>query len=312
MTKLGLSDLDVFPLCLGGNVFGWTADKDDSFAVLDAYAAAGGNFIDTADVYSAFVPGNVGGESETIIGEWLRRRGSAEGIVIATKVSQQEPFKGLSAASIQGGVEASLKRLGVDTIDLYWAHADDEQVPVEETVAAFDGLVKAGKVRHVAASNMSPERLAASLEFATTEGLARYVALQPHYNLMERADFERNRAPLAERWQLATVPYFALAMGFLTGKYRAGATVDSPRAQGAQAYQGERGDAVLTVLEQVAGAHSTTMAAVSLAWLLAQPTVVAPIASARNTGQLADLLPMAELSLSDDELAALTKASAGE
>jgi aryl-alcohol dehydrogenase-like predicted oxidoreductase len=312
MTKLGLSDLDVSSLCLGGNVFGWTADRDTSFAVLDAYTEAGGNFIDTADSYSQFAPGNVGGESETIIGEWLRRRGGTEGVVVATKVSQLAPNKGLSATSIRNGCEASLRRLGVDTIDLYWAHVDNEETPVEETVRAFDELVRAGKVRYVAASNMSPERLSASLEFAAREDLARYVALQPHYNLVERDGFEHELAPLAERWQLATVPYFALAKGFLTGKYRAGSSVDSPRAEGASAYLNPKGERVLAALDAVAAAHATTVAAVALAWLLGRPTVAAPIASARNTAQLADLLPMLDLALSDEELAELTSASNGE
>jgi aryl-alcohol dehydrogenase-like predicted oxidoreductase len=310
MTKLGLSDLDVFPLCLGANVFGWTADRDQSFAVLDAYAAGGGNFVDTADVYPAWVPGNSGGESETIIGEWLAARGNREAMVIATKGGRLAPNGGLTAKAVHAAADASLRRLGVDHIDLYYAHFDDPDTPVEETVTAHDELVRAGKVRYVAVSNMSPERITESLAFAEREGLARYVGLQPHYNLVERERFEGELAELAGRWQLATLPYYALARGFLTGKYRKdGADVDSPRAGGASAYLTERGLRVLAVLDQVSAARHTTVAAVALAWLLSRPTVVAPIASARNPEQLAELMPVADLALSAAELAALDAAS---
>ncbi|MER6981469.1 aldo/keto reductase, partial [Streptomyces carpinensis] len=231
--KLGSSDLEVFPLALGGNVFGWTADQAQSFAVLDAYAAAGGNFVDTADSYSAWVEGNKGGESETIIGKWIKERGNRSDVVIATKVSQHPDFQGLSAANIKAAADASLKRLGTDYIDLYYTHFDKPEVPVEEIIGALDELVKAGKVRHIAASNISAERLKASLEFSEREGLARYVALQPHYNLVSRDTYEGELRDVAERSGLAAVPYYALASGFLTGKYRPGATVDSARAQGA-------------------------------------------------------------------------------
>lgn len=310
MTKLGLTDLDVFPLCLGGNVFGWTADRDQSFAVLDAYVAAGGNFVDTADVYPAWVPGNSGGESETIIGEWLAARGNRDSVVVATKGSRLAPNTGLSAKAVHGAAEASLRRLGVDHIDLYYAHYDDPDTPVEETVTAYDELVRAGKVRYVAVSNMSTERMSASLAFAEREGLHRYVAVQPHYNLVERGLFEGEPQELAERWQLATLPYYGLARGFLTGKYRSGGpTVDSPRAGGALKYADERGERVLAVLDRVAATHRTTVAAVALAWLVSRPTVVAPIASARNPEQLAQLLPMAGLTLEQDELTALADAS---
>jgi aryl-alcohol dehydrogenase-like predicted oxidoreductase len=310
MTKLGVTDLDVFPLCLGGNVFGWTADEGQSFEVLDRFAAAGGNFVDTADVYSAWVPGNSGGESETIIGRWMTTRGNRDRVVVATKGSRLAPFEGLTTKAVHGAAEASLRRLGVDHIDLYYAHYDDEETPVEETVAAYDELVRAGKVRHVAASNMSAPRISESLAFADREGLARYVAIQPYYNLVERARFEGDLSALAEREQLATVPYYALAMGFLTGKYRPGGSeVDSPRAAGAGKYLDERGIRVLGVLDEVSQAHDTTVAAVALAWLAAQPTVVAPIASARNTEQLDGLLPVGELVLTDAELTALGTAS---
>ena len=310
MAKLGVTDLDVFPLNLGGNVFGWTADRDQSFAVLDAYAAAGGNFVDTADSYGFLEPGKRGGGSEVILGEWLAARGNRDRMVIATKGTRLAPNEGLSAPAIKGAAEASLRRLGVDTIDLYYTHFDDGKTPVEEFMAAYDELVRAGKVRHIATSNMSPARITAAQAFADANGLARYVAIQPHYNLVERTGFERDVQPLAAELKLACLPYFALAKGFLTGKYRpGGAEVDSPRAQGALAYLDARGERVLAALDEVSAAHGTTQAAVALAWLAAQPTVTAPIASARNVGQLADLLPVGTLTLSAAELAQLTEAS---
>ncbi|MGW0084030.1 aldo/keto reductase [Streptomyces sp. NPDC003393] len=309
--KLGSSDLEVFPLALGGNVFGWTADQQRSFAVLDACTAAGGNFIDTADSYSAWVEGNEGGESETIIGRWIKERGNRSDVVIATKVSQHPDFRGLSAANIKAAADASLTRLGTDYIDLYYTHFDKPEVPVEEIVGALDELVRAGKVRHIAASNISAERLRASLDFSDREGLARYVALQPHYNLVSRDTYEGPLRDVAERYGLAAVPYYALASGFLTGKYRPGATVDSARAQGAAKHlETDRGRKVLAALDEVARAHDTEVATVALAWLAAQPTVAAPIASARTVEQLPALLGVAELRLTDDEIARLTRASA--
>ncbi|NEA45359.1 aldo/keto reductase [Streptomyces sp. SID10815] len=311
LRKLGQSDLEVFPLALGGNVFGWTADRDRSFAVLDAYAAAGGNFVDTADSYSAWIEGNHGGESETIIGEWIKERGNRSDVVIATKVSQHPDFKGLSAANIKAAADASLKRLGTDRIDLYYTHFDQPEVPVEEIIGALDELVRAGKVRQIGASNISAERLKASLEFSEREGLARYVALQPHYNLVSRDTYEGELRDLAERAGLAAMPYFALASGFLTGKYRPGATVDSARAEGAAKHLAtERGQQVLTALDEVARAHDAEVATVALAWLAAQPTVAAPIASARTVEQLPALLAVAGLRLTDDEIGKLTQASA--
>ncbi|MFF6982467.1 aldo/keto reductase [Streptomyces sp. NPDC008343] len=311
LRKLGSSDLEVFPLCLGGNVFGWTADGPRSFAVLDAYTEAGGNFIDTADSYSAWVEGNVGGESETVIGNWLKARGNRADIVIATKVSQHPDFQGLTAANIKAAADASLRRLGTDHIDLYYTHFDKPEVPVEEIVGALDELVKAGKVRNIAASNISATRLEASLAFSDREGLARYVALQPHYNLVSRDTYEGELQNLAERQGLAAVPYFALAAGFLTGKYRAGTAVDSPRAQGAGKHaETERGRRVLAVLDEIASAHEVPVATVALSWLAAQPTVTAPIASARTPEQLPALLGVAELTLTEEELGRLTAASA--
>ena len=302
MTTIADTELDVFPLCLGGNVFGWTADEDASFAVLDAYTEAGGNFIDTADLYA-------GGESEKIIGRWLARRGRHDDLVIATKVGMAGDRANLRADTIRAAAEDSLKSLGVDHIDLYYAHRDDLGTPMEESLGAFDDLVREGKVRHIAASNYEASRLAAALRISDTEGLARFVALQPHYNLVER-DFEGDLADLCARENIAVVPYFGLAKGFLTGKYRPGGPEgDSPRAQRARAYLTDRGVATLGVLDEVAAAHDTTVAAVALAWLLAQPTIVSPIASARTPEQLADLLPMARLDLTADELARLTEST---
>ncbi len=300
MTRLGATDLDVFPLCLGGNVFGWTADEQASFSVLDAYAAAGGNFVDTADVYS-------GGASERIIGRWLAARGNRDEMVIATKVGGDG---GLGAQNIQRIAGESLRRLQTDRIDLYYAHFDDPSTPLEETLGAFDALVREGKVRHVAASNYRAPRLAEALAVSERRGLTRYVALQPHYNLVERDAYEGELAELCGREGLACLPYFALAKGFLTGKYRPGAEVESPRASRASAYLDDAGLAVLAALDEIAAAHRTTVAAVSLAWLLAQPTVAAPIASARTPAQLADWIPAAELRLSDEELQRLSSARA--
>jgi aryl-alcohol dehydrogenase-like predicted oxidoreductase len=311
LRKLGSSDLEVFPLALGGNVFGWTADEQASFAVLDAYTAAGGNFLDTADSYSAWIEGNKGGESETIIGKWVKARGNRADVVIATKVSQHPEYQGLSAANIKAAADASLRRLGTDHIDLYYTHFDKPEVPVEEIIGALDELVKAGKVRHIAASNITPERLKASLDFSDREGLARYVALQPHYNLVSRDTYEGPLQDLAGREGLAAVPYFSLASGFLTGKYRPGATVDSARAGGASKYlETERGQRVLTALDEVAAAHRVPVATVALAWLAAQPTVAAPLASARTVDQLPALLQVADLTLPDEDLQKLTTASA--
>jgi len=306
------NDLDVFELCLGTNVFGWTLDEAGAFAVLDAYAQAGGNFIDTADSYSAFAPGNSGGESETIIGRWMAARGNRDELVIATKVGSLAGVKGLSAATIHRAAEGSLARLQTDRIDLYYAHRDDPAVPQEETLGAFDELVRAGKVRNIAASNFSAERLESALAISARDGLAAYVALQPPYNLLQRDDYEGELRAVCERHGTACVPYFGLARGFLSGKYRPdGPEIASPRAAGVrEAYANDRGWAVLAELDRVAAAHGVPVAAVALAWLRAQPTVAAPIASATSADQLAEQIPSATLTLSDDELSALTAASA--
>ncbi|MEV0057580.1 aldo/keto reductase [Saccharopolyspora shandongensis] len=311
MTRLGDTELDVFPICLGGNVFGWTADRDATFTVLDQYAAAGGNFIDSADSYSAWVDGNSGGESETLIGEWLRARGNRDDIVVATKVGRLPSRIGLSAANIKAAAEDSLRRLGVDHIDLYYAHGDDDpSIPLAETMAAFDELVREGKVRYIAASNYTAPRLAEALAVSHREGLAAFSALQPQYNLVERGEFEGELADLCAREKLGVLPYYALAIGFLTGKYRPGGdSSDSPRAERARAYLDERGVKVLTALDEIATLRDVPVSSVALAWLLGQPTVTAPIASARNTEQLADLLPAAGLELTEAELERLTDAS---
>jgi aryl-alcohol dehydrogenase-like predicted oxidoreductase len=308
MPRIPNTDLEVFPLCLGGNVFGWTADEAQSFAVLDAYANAGGNFIDTADGYSSWVPGHVGGESESVIGRWLAARGNRDEMIIATKVAKLSTRSGLSAANIRAAADDSLRRLGTDRIDLYYAHEDDPTVPLEEALGAFGALVGDGKVRYVAASNYSPERLEEALTISARDGLVSYVALQPEYNLVARA-YEGGLRDVCERHAISCIPYFALATGFLTGKYRPGGdAIDSPRAGQAAQYLDGRGIAVLEALDQIAAAHSTTIASVALAWLAAQPTVAAPIASARTPEQLADLLPMATLSLTAEDIALLTTA----
>jgi aryl-alcohol dehydrogenase-like predicted oxidoreductase len=305
-----IGTLDVSRFCLGANVFGWTADADASFEVLDAYVAAGGNFIDTADSYMWRIPGNSGGESETIIGDWMAARGNRDSIVIATKVGSLPQRAGLGGENIAAAAEDSLRRLRTDRIDLYYAHKDDPDTAQEETLDAFDSLVKAGKVREIAASNFSAERLRSALEISKRDGLASYSALQPHYNLMEREEFESALAPLLQSEGLAAVPYYALAKGFLTGKYRdGGPAVDSVRAEGARAYLTDTGRAVLAVLEEISLGHEVPIASVALAWLAAQPTVAAPIASARTKEQLDGLLPMLDLKLTDDELRLLSHVS---
>lgn len=306
---LGDSGIEVFPLSLGGNVFGWTSGRQTSFDVLDGYVAAGGDFIDTADSYSAWVPGNKGGESETIIGEWLSRRGaSRDDVVIATKVSRHPQFTGLAPDTVRAAARASLERLRTDRIDLYYAHFDDDAVALEDIARVFSDLVDEGLVRAIGVSNFSAERIAGWLRIAKEEGLHAPVALQPHYNLVERG-IEADLLPLAREAGLAVVPYYALASGFLTGKYRDGATPDSPRASGAAQYLDARGRRVLAALDTAAEAHGVEVATVALAWLRSQPGVVAPIASARVMEQLPALVASASLELGADELAALDTAS---
>ncbi len=311
MPILGTTGLDVHPLCLGGNVFGWTADEEASFAVLDAYAAAGGNFIDTADVYSSWVKGHSGGESEAVLGRWMAARGNRDEMVIATKAGMKPDVAGLGATTVRRAAEESLERLQTDRIDLYYAHADDQATPLAETLGAFDALVTEGKVRHLGASNFSAERLTEALSVSEGEGLARYEVLQPQYNLVEREQFEGELQDACRDHDIAVVPYFGLARGFLTGKYRkGGAAVDSPRAKSAAAFV-DGGDEVLAALDAVAEAHGVPVAAVALAWVAAQEAVVAPIASARSVAQLEALLPIDGLVLGAGELARLDGARVG-
>ncbi|SIS18268.1 aldo/keto reductase [Microbacterium sp. RURRCA19A] len=310
MARIGRSDLDIRPLSLGGNVFGWTADRDTSFAVLDAFHAGGGDFIDTADGYSAWAPGNSGGESETIIGEWLASR-KPENVVVATKVSTHPDFRGLAAANVRAAAEASLARLGVDAIDLYYAHFDDPETPLEETVGAFADLVSDGLVRYVGVSNYSADRIREWISLAEAAGADLPVAVQPHYNLVHRTAVESEIVPVAEQYGLSLVPYYALASGFLTGKYRTtDAAGDSPRAGGAAKLATPAGLAVIDALEDIGRAHDASIASTALAWLRTQPTVVAPLASASRLEQVPDLIASMSLELSADERARLDEVSA--
>ncbi|CAL9392314.1 1-deoxyxylulose-5-phosphate synthase YajO [Nocardiopsis dassonvillei] len=309
--SLGGSDLRVSRLCLGGNVFGWTADEPTSFRVLDAFVAGGGTFVDTADSYSAWAPGHRGGESETVIGRWLADRGRPDGLVVATKVSRHPEFPGLSAANVHAAAEASLRRLGVEAIDLYYAHFDDPDTPLEESARAFSELVEAGRVRAVGLSNHAPDRIRAWLDICADRGLHAPVCVQPHYNLVHR-DIEAGLVPLARERGLSLLPYFGLARGFLTGKYRPGGPgVDSPRAsQVTRLVEDERALRVLDALDTVAERLGVAQAAVALAWLADRPGVDSVLASARDPEQLADLLPVNSLVLDADSTALLTEASA--
>jgi aryl-alcohol dehydrogenase-like predicted oxidoreductase len=311
--RIGCSDLLVPPLCLGGNVFGWTVDEARSFAVLDAALEAGLNFIDTADVYSRWVEGNEGGESETIIGRWLKARGARNRVVIATKVGSDmgQGRKDLSKAWILKAVEASLRRLQIETIDLYQSHWDDPETSPEETLEAYDILVKAGKVRVIGCSNFTAARLQESLEISSRKGLPRYECAQPEYNLYARSDFEGPLQKLCLENEIGVITYFSLASGFLTGKYRSEADFGrSKRGGGMAKYLNPRGFAILDALDKVAARHGARPAQVALAWIMAQPGVTAPIASATSVEQVADLAAATRLTLSPDDLAALTQAGA--
>ncbi len=309
MPRIGSSDLDVLPLAVGGNVFGWTADEPTSFALLDAFTQRPRVVIDTADGYNHWVPGHQGGESETIIGSWLAARpGARERVVLATKVSTHPQFRGLAAANVAAAARASLRRLGTDVIDLYWAHFDDASVPLEETAAAFSRLVDEGLVRYIGLSNYSAERIDEWFAIAQREGLHRPVAHQPGYNLVERG-YETASRPAAQRHGLGVLPYYALASGFLSGKYRPDEpTPATPRATRAAGLLDDRGRAVLAALDEVASAHGVEVATVALAWLRVQPTVVAPIVSASRVEQVPALLASIDLDLTAEELAALTAA----
>jgi aryl-alcohol dehydrogenase-like predicted oxidoreductase len=311
---LGESDILVHPLNLGGNVFGWTADEATSFEILDAYVAAGGNFIDTADVYAAWKPGNSGGESEVIIGKWMKARGNRDDIVVATKVGSFPGLEGTSRDNVRRAVDASLERLQTDYIDLYYAHRDFTDRPVEEAVEALNEQVELGKVRTIGVSNVSGQRLEQALRFSESENLAKYVAVQNKYSLVERKAVEGDDdgptvADVSLAENVSVLPYSSLASGFLTGKYRAGSEVDSPRATSASIYVGERGDRVLAELERVAQAHSASMSTIALAWLAAQPSVTGPIASARSLEQLPDLLAFVDVQLDPAEVESLTAAT---
>ena len=302
------TELSVHPLCLGGNVFGWSADESESFAVLDAYVEAGGNFIDTADVYSEWKPGNSGGESERIIGKWMKARGNRSQMVIATKVAKLSTRPGLSAANIRSAAEDSLSRLQTDYIDLYYAHEDDTKIPLTQTLEAFNALVVDSKVRYIAASNYSAARLREAIHISQTYNWASYVALQNHYNLLERKEFESDVAPALSSMGISALPYFGLARGFLSGKYAAGAKIDSVRADGVSEYQNERGYAAVARLEELAKAHNAPVSAIALAWLRAQSVVSTPIASARTVDQLKEIVRV--VNLTSDEVESLSAITA--
>lgn len=310
--QLGRSSLRVAPLAFGGNVFGWSVDEARSLDLLDAFVDHGLNLVDTADVYSAWVDGNEGGESETIIGKWLRKTGKRDKVLIATKVAKWVRYPGLSPINIKEAVEDSLRRLQTDHIDLYQAHEDDPRVPLEETLRAFDDLVQAGKVRVVGASNYEPGRLADALKTSVASGLSRYESLQPEYNLMDRHGFEEALQPLCVEDQVGVISYYSLASGFLSGKYRSEADLGKSAARGSKvkSYLNKRGFRVLDALDKVAEAHGAKPAQVALAWIMAQPSIAAAIASATTVEQLAELAGAATLALSVDELTELRNASA--
>jgi len=310
---LGNSGIKIAPLMFGGNVFGWTADEKTSFALLDAFVDAGFNAIDTADVYSRWVSGHAGGESETIIGKWFQRSGKRDKVVIATKVGgDMGEGKNVRRAYILRATEACLKRLRVEHIDLLQTHWDDEQTPVEETLAAYAQLIADGKVRAIGASNLSPVRLQASLAASKARGLPHYESLQPQYNLYDRASFERDYAPICAQEKLGVIPYYSLAAGFLTGKYRSAADADRNPARGGRVkgYLNDRGLRILKALDETAVRYDATPAQIALAWLIAQPVITAPIASATSAAQLSEIMKAPRLKLSVEDLATLDKASA--
>jgi len=304
LRTLAKTDLQISELCLGGNVFGWSADERQSHDVLNVYSELGGNFIDTADVYSEWGEGHVGGESETVIGTWLKSRSSTDEVVIATKVSKLSTRPGLGRANIFAACDDSLRRLGRDHIDLYYAHDDDHETPLEETMAAFTELQQAGKIRFAAASNYSGARLREASTISKQHGFIEYSALQNHYNLLEREEYERDSVPALAELGIEGVPFFGLARGFLSGKYREGVQVESVRASGVTKYTNEHGWAVLAKLDRLANHHSVSVSAIALAWLREQPSVAAPIASARTVEQLREI--MTHVNLSAAELQFLT------
>ena len=312
LRQLGRSDLSIAPLAFGGNVFGWSVDEQRSFELLDAFVDAGFNLIDTADVYSAWVSGNRGGESETIIGKWLKRSGKRERVAIATKVAKWVEHRGLSPINIREAVEGSLKRLQTDHIDLYQAHEDDATVPLSETLGAFTRLIEEGKVRVIGASNYGADRFAEALKVSSEHRLARYESLQPEYNLVSRQAYEKDLEPLVRKEGVGVINYYALASGFLSGKYRSEADLAKSSARGGavKKYLDAQGLKVLATLDEIAAAHKATTAQVALAWLMARPGITAPIASATSVDQLQELVGAASLTLAAGEIDALNRASA--
>ncbi len=311
--KLGRTGLEISPLVFGGNVFGWTVDQAASFKLLDAFGAAGFNSVDTADVYSKWVPGHSGGESEIIIGEWMKRSGNRDKVIVATKVGMDmgDGKKGLSKSHILRSAEDSLRRLQTDYIDLYQSHIDDPDTPLEETLGAYAELIRQGKVRAIGASNHKAERLSVALETSRKSGLPAYQTLQPNYSLIERAEYESNLEPVCEKRGLGVINYFPLAGGFLSGKYRMESDVaGKARARNVTKYLNERGFKIVSALDQVAKKYNATPARVSLAWLLARPSITAPIVSATNLEQLNDLISSVELALDRDSIEFLNHASA--
>jgi aryl-alcohol dehydrogenase-like predicted oxidoreductase len=310
--KLGNSGLEVSPLAFGCNVFGWTVDEPTGFKLLDALLAAGLNFLDTADVYSRWAPGNSGGESETVIGNWLKARGTRDKVIIATKVGMElgPDKKGLSKAYILRAVEDSLRRLQTEYIDLYQSHVDDKETPLEETLSAYADLIRQGKVRAIGASNYNAARLAEALRLGEQQALPRYESLQPNYNLYDRAEYEAELEPLCLKEHIGVIPYFSLAKGFLTGKYRSEADLSkSVRGQGVKRYLDDRGIRILAALDHIARQHNSTPARVSLAWLMARPSITAPIASATSLEQLNDLIEATKLELDPASIDLLNQAS---
>ena len=311
--RLGQSTLHIAPLAFGGNVFGWTADEPTSFALLDAFVAAGFNFIDSADVYSRWHPGNQGGESEAILGKWLKARGNRDKVIIATKlgIDMGPGMKGLSRTYMMQAIEASLRRLQTDYIDLYQSHRDDPDTPIEETLSAYADLIKQGKVREIGASNYSAARLAEALQVSTAQGLPRYQSLQPLYNLVERQPYEGELEALCLKETVGVIPFYSLASGFLTGKYRSAADAQG-RARGSRVakYLNDAGLRTLAALDDVAARYDAKPAQVALAWMIARPSITAPIASATNVDQLREIMRAPEIKLDAEAIAQIDKASA--
>lgn len=310
--KIGQTNLEVAPINLGGNVFGWTLDESKSFEILDAFVEAGFNFIDTADMYSYWVGDGAGGQSESIIGKWMKERGNREEMIIATKVGGRTKLHGVDSSRkhILESIDKSLERLQTDCIDLYYLHYDDEKTTVEETIQVFDELVQLGKIKHIAASNISPQRLTESLEFSIQNNLAKYQALQPLYNLVERETYERDYAPIAEKYGLTVFPYYALASGFLSGKYRSEDDLNkSPRGQGVAHYLNEKGMNILAILDKLSTKYQVAPASIALAWLMAQPNIGGPIVSATTKEQLEQVLESTKINLEEEDLSLLNEVS---